>query len=42
MGHAAVSITFDTYGKLMPGGETVVGRLLADYLAATPRAERRP
>ncbi|MDQ3758389.1 MAG: site-specific integrase [Actinomycetota bacterium] len=36
MGHAAISITFDTYGKLMPGGESEVGRLLADYLGAAP------
>jgi integrase len=34
MGHATISITFDTYGKLMPGGEAEVGRLLANYLEA--------
>lgn len=33
MGHASISITFDTYGHLMPGGEQEVGRLLAEYLA---------
>ena len=32
MGHASISITFDRYGKLMPGGEAEVGRLLASYL----------
>jgi integrase len=34
MGHASISITFDRYGKLMPGGEAEVGRLLGAYLAA--------
>ena len=34
MGHASITITFDTYGKLMPGGEAEVGRLLGDYLTA--------
>lgn len=32
MGHAAIGITFDRYGHLMPGGEQEVGRLLAEYL----------
>jgi integrase len=32
MGHASISITFDRYGKLMPGGESEVGKLLAEYL----------
>lgn len=32
MGHASISITFDRYGKLMPGGEAEVGRLLGVYL----------
>jgi integrase len=32
MGHASIEITFNRYGKLMPGGETEVGRLLAEYL----------
>jgi hypothetical protein len=27
MGHASITITFDRYGKLMPGGEVEVGRL---------------
>jgi integrase len=38
MGHESISITFDRYGKLMPGGEQEVGRLLGAYLdgAATP------
>jgi integrase len=34
MGHESITITFDRYGKLMPGGEAEVGRLLGDYLAA--------
>jgi integrase len=34
MGHASIVITFDRYGKLMPGGETEVGRLLDAYLVA--------
>lgn len=33
MGHASISITFDTYGHLMPGGEQEVGRLLGAYLS---------
>ncbi len=32
MGHASISITFDRYGKLMPGGEDEVGRLLGVWL----------
>lgn len=36
MGHESITITFDRYGKLMPGGESEVGRLLGVYLAATP------
>jgi hypothetical protein len=34
MGHASILITFDRYGKPMPGGEVEVGRLLAELLAA--------
>lgn len=34
MGHASITITFDTYGHLMPGGEQEVGRLLTKYFAA--------
>lgn len=34
MGHASIEITFNVYGKLMPGGEQEVGRLLAKYLSA--------
>jgi integrase len=34
MGHESIMITFDRYGKLMPGGETEVGRLLGAYLEA--------
>jgi integrase len=32
MGHASIQITFYRYGKLMPGGEAEVGRLLSVYL----------
>ncbi len=32
MGHESITITFDRYGKLMPGGEQEVGRLLGSYL----------
>lgn len=34
MGHASITITFDRYGHLMPGGEQEVGRILGEYLAA--------
>jgi integrase len=34
MGHASITITFDRYGHLMPGGEQEVGKLLGEYLAA--------
>ncbi len=34
MGHESITITFDRYGKLMPGGEAEVGRLLGVYLDA--------
>ena len=33
MGHASITITFDRYGHLMPGGEQEVGRLLGEFLA---------
>jgi integrase len=32
MGHAAISITFDTYGHLMPGGETEARDRIDSYL----------
>jgi len=32
MGHESITITFDRYGKLMPGGEQEVGYLLGAYL----------
>jgi hypothetical protein len=32
VGHELIMITFDRYGKLMPGGESEVGRLLGAYL----------
>ena len=31
MGHASIEVTFNRYGKLLPGGESEVGRLLAAY-----------
>lgn len=34
MGHTSITITFDRYGHLMPGGEGEVGRLLDVFLAA--------
>lgn len=39
MGHGSITITFDTYGKLMPGGEAEVGRLLGAYLDGKNGAE---
>lgn len=33
MGHESITITFDRYGHLMPGGESEVGRLLGEYIA---------
>jgi integrase len=33
MGHGSIKITFDLYGKLMPGNEGEAGRLLDDFLA---------
>lgn len=35
MGHESITITFDRYGKLMPGGEAEVGRLLGSYLSGS-------
>jgi integrase len=32
LGHTSVTLTFDLYGHLMPGGEAEVGRLLAVWL----------
>ena len=33
MGHASIEITFNRYGKLMPGGEAEVGQRLDAYLS---------
>ncbi len=33
MGHASVQITFDRYGRLMPGSESEAAGLLDAYLA---------
>lgn len=38
LGHASISITFDRYGHLMPGGEDEVGRLLGAYIGAVADA----
>jgi integrase len=35
MGHESITITFDRYGHLMPGGEGEVGRLLGRYIEAS-------
>jgi integrase len=32
MGHSSIKVTFDIYGKLMPGSESVAAILLEDYL----------
>jgi hypothetical protein len=42
MGHAAISITLDLYGHLMPGSEAEAAALLDDYVASQrERAEGR-
>jgi integrase len=33
MGHSSVVITYDRYGHLMPGNETVAAELLDSYIA---------
>lgn len=38
MGHETIGITFDRYGKLMPGGEAEVGQLLGAYLEGAQAA----
>ena len=42
MGHASVSITFDRYGKLMPGDESVVASQFDAYLARAASAPHPP
>ena len=42
MGHASIEITFNRYGKLLPGGESEVGRLLAAYPDDSGTSIRRP
>lgn len=37
MGHESITITFDRYGHLMPGGEAEVGRMLGEYIEADRR-----
>jgi hypothetical protein len=43
MGHASITMTFDHYGHLMPGGQAEAARLLDDYLARLdgPHAPQR-
>lgn len=42
MGHAAISITLDRNGHLMPGSEAEAAELVESYLAAQrERAEER-
>jgi integrase len=33
MGHATITMTFDTYGHLMPGGRDEAAQLVNAYLA---------
>jgi len=41
MGHGSIQITFDLYGKLMPGNDDEAARLLDTYLTrATEIAAR--
>jgi integrase len=32
MGHSSIKVTFDIYGKLMPGSESVAATVLEGYL----------
>lgn len=40
MGHSSISITFDRYGHLMPGGEEEAGALLDEYLTRADTKSR--
>ncbi len=40
MGHSSIKVTFDIYGRLMPGGEAVAASMLESYVAEA-RAEAR-
>jgi len=42
MGHASIAITFDRYGKLMPGAEAEAGHKLSAYLAGAAGAATGP
>ena len=38
MGHGSIQVTFDLYGKLMPGNEEQAARLLDAYLQTASQA----
>lgn len=40
MGHASITMTFDHYGHLMPGGQAEAARLVDDYLAKLGSSQR--
>ena len=40
MGHASITMTFDHYGHLMPGGQAEAARLVDDYLDRLDGATR--
>jgi integrase len=39
MGHSSISVTFDRYGKLMPGAQQEAAGLLDGFLARTAEAD---
>lgn len=41
MGHGSIKITFDLYGKLMPGNEDEAARLLDSFLTRASEAPAR-
>jgi integrase len=41
MGHASITMTFDHYGHLMPGGQAEAARLVDNYLVRLASHERR-
>ena len=40
MGHASITMTFDHYGHLMPGGQAEAARLVDAYIARLEGAPR--
>jgi integrase len=40
MGHSSIQVTYDLYGKLMPGNEADAAALFEAYLARSPLPER--